>query len=41
MLLRYFSGMTTDETAEVLSLSPSTLDRLWRYIRARLLERLE
>ena len=40
VLLRYFSGMTTDETAEVLGLSASTLDRKWRYIRAWLLKRL-
>ena len=40
VLLRYFSGMTTDETAEVLGLAASTLDRKWRYIRAWLLERL-
>ena len=40
VLLRYFSGMTTDETAEVLGLAPSTLDRKWRFIRAWLLERL-
>ena len=40
VLLRYFSGMTTDETAEVLGLSASTLDRKWRYIRAWLLDRL-
>jgi RNA polymerase sigma factor (TIGR02999 family) len=40
VLLRYFSGLTTDETAEVLGLATSTLDRKWRYIRARLLERL-
>ena len=40
VLLRYFSGLTTDETAEVLGLSASTLDRKWRYIRAWLLERL-
>jgi RNA polymerase sigma factor (TIGR02999 family) len=40
VLLRYFSGMTTDETAEVLGVSASTLDRKWRYIRARLFERL-
>ena len=40
VLLRYFSGLTTDEAAEVLGLSPSALDRKWRYIRARLLERL-
>ena len=40
VLLRYFSGMTTDETAEVLGLAAITLDRKWRYIRAWLLERL-
>jgi RNA polymerase sigma factor (TIGR02999 family) len=40
VLLRYFSGLTTDETAEVLGLGPSTLDRKWRYIRAWLLKRL-
>ena len=40
VLLRYFSGMTTEETAEVLGLAASTLDRKWRYIRAWLLERL-
>ena len=40
VLLRYFSGLTTDETADVLGLSPRTLDRKWRYIRARLLKRL-
>ena len=40
VLLRYFSGLTTAETAEVLGLSPSTLDRKWRYIRAWLLKRL-
>ena len=40
VLLRYFSGLTTDETAEVLGLSASSLDRKWRYIRAWLLDRL-
>ena len=40
VLLRYFSGLTTEETAEILGLSASTLDRKWRYIRAWLLERL-
>jgi RNA polymerase sigma factor (TIGR02999 family) len=40
VLLRYFSGLTTAETAEVLGLAASTLDRKWRYIRAWLLERL-
>ena len=40
VLLRYFSGLTTEETAEVLGLAASTLDRKWRYIRAWLLRRL-
>jgi RNA polymerase sigma factor (TIGR02999 family) len=40
VLLRYFSGMTTEETAEVLGLAASTMDRKWRYIRAWLLKRL-
>jgi RNA polymerase sigma factor (TIGR02999 family) len=40
VLLRYFSGMTTAETAEVLGLAERTLDRKWRYIRAWLLKRL-
>ena len=40
VLLRYFSGMTTTETAEILGLATSTLDRKWRYIRAWLLKRL-
>ena len=40
VLLRYFSGLTTDETAEVLGLAASTLGRKWRYIRAWLLKRL-
>jgi RNA polymerase sigma factor (TIGR02999 family) len=40
VLLRYFSGLTTEETADALGLSASTLDRKWRYIRAWLLDRL-
>ena len=40
VLLRYFSGLTTAETAEVLGLAERTLDRQWRYIRAWLLRRL-
>ena len=40
VLLRYFSGMTTAETAEVLGLAERTLDRQWRYIMAWLLKRL-
>ena len=40
VLLRYFSGMTTAETAEVLGMAERTLDREWRYIRAWLMKRL-
>ena len=41
VLLRYFSGLTTAETAEVLGLAERTLDRQWRYIRAWLLKQLD
>jgi RNA polymerase sigma factor (TIGR02999 family) len=40
VLLRYFTGMTRDETASVLGLAERTLDRHWRYIRAWLMKRL-
>jgi RNA polymerase sigma factor (TIGR02999 family) len=40
VLLRYFTGLTLDETAEVLGLPARTLDRHWRYIRAWLMKRL-
>jgi RNA polymerase sigma factor (TIGR02999 family) len=40
VLLRYFSGLTMDETAEVLGLAARTLDKKWRYVRAWLLKRL-
>ena len=40
VLLRYFTGLTMDETAAVLGLAERTLDRQWRYIRAWLLKRL-
>ncbi len=32
--LRYFVGMTIAEAAEVLEISPSSVDRLWAYARA-------
>jgi RNA polymerase sigma factor (TIGR02999 family) len=32
--LRYFAGLTADEAAAVLNLSPSTADRQWAYARA-------
>jgi RNA polymerase sigma factor (TIGR02999 family) len=34
--LRYFAGLTRDETAAALGLSVATIDREWRYIVARL-----
>ncbi len=40
VLLRYFTGLTRDETAEVLGMAERTLDRHWRYIRAWLMKRL-
>jgi RNA polymerase sigma factor (TIGR02999 family) len=40
VLLRYFSGLTMDETAAILGLAERTLDRHWRYIRAWLMKRL-
>ena len=40
VLLRYFTGLTRDETASVLGLAERTLDRHWRYIRAWLKQRL-
>jgi RNA polymerase sigma factor (TIGR02999 family) len=40
VLLRYFIGLTRDETATILGLAERTLDRHWRYIRAWLKQRL-
>ena len=40
ILLRYFTGLTMDETAAVVGVPPRTLDRQWRYIRAWLMKRL-
>lgn len=40
VLLRYFTGLTMDETAEILGMPPRTLDRHWRYIRAWMMKRL-
>lgn len=34
--LRFFAGLSMDETAEALGVSPSTVDREWAYARARL-----
>jgi RNA polymerase sigma factor (TIGR02999 family) len=32
--LRYFGGLTSDQAAAVLDISPSTADRYWTYARA-------
>jgi RNA polymerase sigma factor (TIGR02999 family) len=40
VLLRYFTGLTMNETATVLGLAERTLDRHWRYIRAWLMKQL-
>ena len=32
--LRYFAGLTADQAAEILDISPSTADRHWTYARA-------
>ncbi len=32
--LRYFAGLTSDQAADVLNISPSTADRHWAYARA-------
>lgn len=39
--LRYFAGLTIDETAEVLEISAATVKRDWAYARAWLFERME
>lgn len=38
--LRYFGGLTMEETAEALGMSLSTLEREWRFIRTLLYTRL-
>jgi RNA polymerase sigma factor (TIGR02999 family) len=39
--LRYFAGLTLAEAAQVLGVSPRTVDRLWAYGRAWLYQNLE
>jgi RNA polymerase sigma factor (TIGR02999 family) len=39
--LRYFGGMSVDETADALGVSPATIKRHWTIARAWLLRRLE
>ena len=38
--LRYFAGMTAEETAATLGVSVTTIEREWRYIRAWLRTRV-
>jgi RNA polymerase sigma factor (TIGR02999 family) len=38
--LRFFSGLTGDEAAEVLGISPRSADFLWSYARAWIFDRL-
>jgi RNA polymerase sigma factor (TIGR02999 family) len=38
--LRYFAGLTGDEAAQVLGISPATADRYWTYARAWLYREL-
>jgi RNA polymerase sigma-70 factor (ECF subfamily) len=39
--LRYFGGMSVEETAEVLTISPATVKREWRTARAWLYQKLK
>lgn len=39
--LRYFGGMTVEETAEVLDISPATVKREWTMARAWLYDRIK
>lgn len=38
--LRYFAGLTIEETAKVMGLSPATAKRYWAYARALLLQEI-
>jgi RNA polymerase sigma factor (TIGR02999 family) len=38
--LRYFAGLSLDESAAVLGISPSTADREWKFARAWLIDAL-
>jgi RNA polymerase sigma factor (TIGR02999 family) len=40
VMLRYYSGLSVEETAAVLGISASTLAREWRFARAWLASRL-
>jgi len=38
--LRYFAGLTSDEAAEILKISPTTAQRYWAYARAWLFKEM-
>jgi DNA-directed RNA polymerase specialized sigma24 family protein len=38
--LRFFAGLSVEQTAEALDVSTSTVDRRWAFARARLYETL-
>lgn len=38
--LRFFAGLNIDETAEVLGMSPATVERGWAFAKAWLFRRL-
>jgi RNA polymerase sigma factor (TIGR02999 family) len=40
VMMRYFAGLTIEETARVLDVSEATVERDWRFARAVLLEQL-
>ena len=39
--LRFYTGLSIDETAAALGIAPSTVDREWRYARSWLLRRIQ
>lgn len=39
--LRFYTGLSIDETAAALGIAPSTVDREWRYARSWLLRRVQ
>jgi RNA polymerase sigma factor (TIGR02999 family) len=39
--LRYFSGLTVKQAADLLGISPRTADHLWTYARAWLLQKIQ
>jgi RNA polymerase sigma factor (TIGR02999 family) len=39
--MRFYAGLSVDQTAEALDLSPRTVDRRWKFARAWLFRELE